>query len=158
MTETATNWLRLADGRVRLLVIRPFSFVFREQGSGQIQQRKFTTGEYLLDPGVPENTQLLAHPWINDFADGAIESPAQTLARLEADEVKQAEGRERQEALLRETQMLTRRSIAALGAQGRAQNQAGDDLYDELNRPLNELIRPDVAAELDTPLDRLARG
>ena len=156
MSETP-SWLRTADGRVRLLVLRAFSFVYREKGSGQVRQRKFEPGEHLLDPEAPGNTELLAHPWINTYADGAIESPQETVARLRAEAERAAEVNERQQALLRETEVMTRRSLAALGSQGVAQDQAGNDLYTELHRPLSE-AHPSLAAELNTPISRLARG
>lgn len=152
-----TPWLRTADGRIRLLVLRTFHFVYKEAGSAQVRQRKFEPGEHLLDPEAPGNTELLAHPWITSYADGAIESPPETLARLQAEAAKASEVHERQQALLRETEVMTARTIAALGSQGRGQDQAGEDLQTELNTPLNQL-RPDLAAQLDTPLNKLAVG
>ena len=164
---TQPDWPRTPDGRVRLLVTKTFFFVTKG-ANGQAEQRRFQgpaptlsgapplPAEFLLDPETPEDAAVLAHPWIcEDFADHCIESPAETRARLEAEAAEHQARAARVAALSRETEMSTRRSIAATMAQGHAQRQSGDDLHDELNTPLNQ-VRPDLAAELDTPLNKLA--
>jgi hypothetical protein len=152
-------WPRSADGRVRLNVLKHFSFIHMDGMTSQVHQRKFEPGELVLDPEKPEDAVMLAHPWIcEQFADGHIESPDQTRARLKAEEARHAEVRERQQALLREAEMLSGRMRAAMESQARAQGQAGDDLQSELDTPLNQPRRRGTQATgLDTPLNAAAR-
>ena len=160
------EWPRTPDGRVRLFVTKTFFFVTKG-ANGQAEQRRFEgppptlsgapplPAEHLLDPEDPRDAAFLAHPWIcQDFADGCVESPHQTRARLATEEAEAAARARRLAALQRETAMYTSRNTAALLSQGAAQHQSGGNLQDELNRPLNQLP-PDVATQLDTPLNQL---
>jgi hypothetical protein len=75
-----TPWFRTAEGRVRLFVLREFRFIFPDQ-----RARRFDAGEHVLDPADADDAAVLAHPWVaRDFADGHVEPPQRTLARLEA--------------------------------------------------------------------------
>ena len=97
---TETQWLRTADGLVRSLVVKAFQFNVRAGVA-----RGFTVGEHLLDPNDPEDAAVLAHRSINtDFADGHIERPEATLARLQAAEAAAAERAARQAAVRKEAE------------------------------------------------------
>jgi hypothetical protein len=94
------EWFRTEQGLVRLIVVKPFHFIFSRQRS-----RTFAAGEHLLDPNNAEDAAILAHPWIcEQFADDYIESPAKTRERLEAVAAKTQTVRARQEAFQRETE------------------------------------------------------
>lgn len=82
--------MSVSEGPVTINVLRPFLFC-TPHGVRGAHSRRFVKGEHVLDPTDPEDAAVLAHPWISrDFADGAIETPAQAVERR-AREVAEAE-------------------------------------------------------------------
>ena len=153
MSETP-SWLRTADGRVRLNVLRAFLFNYR-LSDREARPRCFEAGEHMLDPRDIDDAQFLAHPWIcSTFADGCIESPDQARARLQAEAAVSAERHERQQALLRETEVFTARAVASLGSNSRSHREADDAAQRDLDTPLNQ-CSDDLQRQLNTPLNRL---
>jgi phage terminase large subunit len=85
-------------GPVTLNVLRPFLFC-TPQGVRGSRERRFTRGTHTLDPANPDDAAVLAHPWICEhYADGAIETPAQEIARLAREAVEAARAQQRAQA------------------------------------------------------------
>lgn len=63
---------------VRLHVVKPFRF-----SSHGKSERFFEVGDYLLDPANENDKLVLKNDWIRKGADGCIELPEQTVARLQ---------------------------------------------------------------------------
>jgi hypothetical protein len=145
-----TTWLRTPDGRVRINVLKSFLFLHKEvlmtaEGVERISARatrQFAPGEHLLDPKVPDDAEVLAHPWISEqFADGHIESPQKTRERLEAEAAVATAA-----AAVKETnreRLLAEAEAAFAGVQRAAERAArrGDELRSDLDTPLNQLPR-----------------
>lgn len=165
------KWL-MSKGRVRLPVLKAFTFntPVHIKGNGMQQilpdERRFVAGEHLLDPADPADAAVLAHPFIcRDLADGYIEHPQVTSARLEQ-ETRAAEERQRQrEALLIEA----RASLDRATVTGESAHLAGEDIQDELDTPLNQPRRrrgstgpaadpARLQQELNTPLNQLGKA
>lgn len=178
-----TPWLKTTEGRVRFPVLKRFTFlapIVHARGDGvhmiTPRERHFDKGEHLLDPASEADAQVLAHPWIwRDFADGAVESPDRTCVRVEREAAEAKVQHERRQALLAEAAIALDRSIV----QAKGTADAGADVEDELNTPLNQMrvgasgkkakggtrkdadIEIDSAAlhaQLDTPLNQLPKA
>jgi hypothetical protein len=181
MGETATTqWLRTPEGRVRLPVLKPFNFIHRIEtvradGMSSIlgRERKFSKGEHVLDESNVDDAEVLAHPWVSrDLADGAIESPERTAARLKAEEEKNAAEVKRREQLQAEADAALERAQVAAEKQGEAGANVQSDLDTPLNQPRGRRRAAPVAAapaakgsvsipqqpDLDTPLRELPRA
>jgi hypothetical protein len=169
------KWLTTEDGKVRLPVLRPFTFVIpvdhkRVDGTQLLtgRERKFAVGEALLDPvHNAEDALILAHPWVCDhFADGHIERPERTRERVAEEERRTKAEEARREALRKEAEAALARAEAAAENAG----TAGDALQNELDTPINQprgrrshkaTVPADPVAlqrELDTPISQLAKG
>lgn len=172
-----TDWLKTPQGFTRLVVLRPFFFNIpqhRKGGPGGAEtitgkQRHFTKGEHFLDPKEnPEDAAVLDHRWINeDFADGSIERPDATRARLEAEVQAARAVQERHAQLQRDAEI----ALAREQVHAEASGQVGEDLESELNTPLNQprsrLRKParvaptasaaDLEREMNTPINELPK-
>jgi hypothetical protein len=171
-----TKWLTTAEGKIHFPVVKGFTFlmpVVRNDGIQLItsRERRFEKGDHVLDPANPEDAQVLSHPWIaRDLADGAVESPEVTRARLEQEAEQARIRKERTDALLAEAAVVLERSVRS--AQGTA--DVGADVEDDLNTPLNQMRvgrksrgsgrkeidfnDPAVQAQLNTPLNQLPKA
>jgi len=147
MSETNTQWLRTPEGLVRLVVLRQFNFIYKveHRGAGGIittagRHRKFEVREHFLNPADREDAEVLNHPWIcEQFADGCIEPPEQTRARVQVEAQQEAErsaaSQRRFEEVQREADRAFENTVRAVNSQA----AAGADLQRELNTPINQL-------------------
>lgn len=138
-----TQWLTTADGKIRLTVLKQFDFnvpvkQVRNDGVDLItsNSRRFLKGTHLLDPQVPEDAAVLAHPWVHQyFADGHIENPNVTCERLERESAAAKAEDERRAQLQAEADQILDRSTVAAASQA----ISSEDMQAELNTPLNQL-------------------
>lgn len=115
----------------KITVLKPFTFS-RPPGKAQKlpTEQKFEPGEREID------NEMAAHPWIEkDFADGAIESPAQARARLEAAKAG-AEQAARDAEVAKAQAEATFARVSAAASQTASQNKETEK---ELNTPVNEV-------------------
>lgn len=120
----------------KIKVLRPFVFSTpAKQGSnGPGDEKMFTVGEHEV------SDDFLAHPWIRDtYAEGKIEAPHQTRARVEK------ELADAQQAVA-ESQAATaaaEASFARLKAAEPGVTASAEEIQEELNTPVNILkVRP----------------
>jgi len=144
---TETQWLRTQEGLVRLIILKQFNFIHKVEHPGingatwtAGKHRKFEVREHFLDPDDREDAEVLTHPWIcEQFADGCVESPEQTRARVQVEARQEAErsaaAQKRFEAVQREADLALQATIRA------AQSEAAaiEDSQSALNTPLNKL-------------------
>jgi len=144
MTEQLErNWLRTPDDKVRLVVLKPFTFltpISRTTADGtertDARERRFAAGEHVLDPKRAADAVVLEHRWIReDLADGHIEDPAKGRERIAVEEKRDAAEADRRRRLMEEAEAAVRRQVAA----DVRQIKAGDDFTNDLHTPLNEL-------------------
>jgi hypothetical protein len=77
---------------VKINVLRPFTFTMRAVGRMPVESH-FPKGEHEIDE------EMAAHPFISKyFADGCIETPAQTQARVTAPLIEAADADENPQA------------------------------------------------------------
>lgn len=136
----SVDWIKTEQGLVRFVVLKAFFLNFARvnrlsDGTERITSdtRHFLRGTTLLDPNDPRDAAVINHSWIAEtFADGHVERPEQTRARLEV-EVRNAEVQTAHHAqILRDAKASLDREVAA--AQGRALHTRALDA--DLNRPL----------------------
>jgi hypothetical protein len=139
---TETTWLTTADGKVHFPVLKAFTFLMpliHKRADGverhMPNERRFEKGDHVLDPTKEVDQQVLAHPWISrDFADGAIEAPHLTRARLEREAADAKAQQERRAALLADAAA----SLARSTVTSESAAVSGAAVEDELNTPLNQ--------------------
>lgn len=169
------DWITDKDGRVRFFVLKPFKFNVPVKNTHTPEginltvpnTRSFVRGEYFLNPDDESDAAVLGHHWIyNDLADGAVEHPDKTLARLQAEaDAAVIQAQQRQE-------LLTNAKIALQRTQAQAAktSKSGRAQTDELDTPLNQLgaggsahqdEEPNLVPsdeELNTPLNQLPKA
>lgn len=170
---TETSWVRTKEGLVRFPVLKPFTFLVpvhrhREGGLTSItsNERRFVVGEYLLNEENADDAVLLGHVWIHrDFADGCVENPNRTRERLTRESASAKAEDERRASLLKEAE----KALGQAEVMAENQRQAGQDVEDDLNRPLNQPRQAKGTAgkkvdpaklneELNTPINKLPKG
>jgi hypothetical protein len=145
----------------KIMVVKPFVYTLpaRHKREKLATSVPFTPNR---DPVTKEwapteieiDDEMASHEWIKrDFADGCIERPEVTQARIDALE-------EKRKKELDEAQVVIKQAEAALARAGSRTKTDGEhkaDLDRDLNTPINQL-RGDRGSDIDQPIGTAAKA
>lgn len=144
---------------IEVIVLRPFVFTFPPKSKAQklvteypVTPRQDPTTKVWIPTTIELPDEIAAHPWIAEqFADGRIERPEHTAARLKAaNDIKAKEAEEHKRILAQAEAALAR--TAAVTARVAASDE---EVNKELDTPLDQLQRQQGGADLDKTVTEL---
>jgi hypothetical protein len=139
----------------KIMVVKPFVYTLPPKH----KREKLATEVKIVpnkDPVTKEwapteleiDDEMASHPWIkDDFADGCIERPEVTKARIDALD-------EKHKKEVQEAQVVIKQAEAALaraGSRTKTDAEHKSDLERDLNTPVNQL-RSDRGSDIDQPI------
>lgn len=138
--ETPAAAIPASNSRhVIMHVLRKFRFQYPLVTRGEMiapgEERWFEKGDNLLDPEDPRDAFVLNHTWIRDhLADGKIEHPKDTMARLAA----LAENAKHKAAATRAAIQQAENALLQHASVTHKNEVAADAFLREMNTPINQ--------------------